>query len=72
MAIPDPDQPDTELRASFQALADALEQLRRDNPGDSRLDTLSMGMSGDLDLAIEEGATWVRIGTAIFGARDGQ
>ncbi|HEA25659.1 MAG TPA: YggS family pyridoxal phosphate enzyme, partial [Ectothiorhodospiraceae bacterium] len=33
------------------------------------LDTLSMGMSGDLDAAIAEGATMVRIGTALFGAR---
>ncbi|MDI7027951.1 hypothetical protein QMO31_33560, partial [Pseudomonas aeruginosa] len=34
------------------------------------LDTLSMGMSDDLEAAIGEGATWVRIGTALFGARD--
>jgi hypothetical protein len=34
------------------------------------LDTLSMGMSQDLEAAIAEGATWVRIGTALFGARD--
>jgi uncharacterized pyridoxal phosphate-containing UPF0001 family protein len=34
------------------------------------LDTLSMGMSHDLEAAIAEGATWVRIGTALFGARD--
>ena len=33
-------------------------------------DTLSMGISADLDVALEEGATLVRIGTAIFGARD--
>jgi uncharacterized pyridoxal phosphate-containing UPF0001 family protein len=34
------------------------------------LDTLSMGMSHDLESAIAQGATWVRIGTALFGARD--
>jgi uncharacterized pyridoxal phosphate-containing UPF0001 family protein len=34
------------------------------------LDTLSMGMSHDLEAAIAQGATWVRIGTALFGARD--
>ncbi|MNO08600.1 hypothetical protein D3C81_2313360 [compost metagenome] len=34
------------------------------------LDTLSMGMSHDLEAAISQGATWVRIGTALFGARD--
>jgi len=74
MAIPDPDQPDADLRASFQKLADALQSLRRENsdsktPG-TALDTLSIGMSADLEVAIEAGATWVRIGTAVFGARD--
>ncbi|RXT78967.1 YggS family pyridoxal phosphate enzyme, partial [Pseudomonas syringae] len=34
------------------------------------LDTLSMGMSHDLEAAVAQGATWVRIGTALFGARD--
>jgi hypothetical protein len=34
------------------------------------MDELSMGMSNDFEVAIEEGATWVRVGTAIFGARD--
>ena len=33
------------------------------------MDALSMGMTGDFEAAVEEGATWVRIGTAIFGAR---
>ena len=37
---------------------------------DLPLDTLSMGMSHDLESAIAQGATWVRIGTALFGARD--
>jgi len=37
---------------------------------DLGLDTLSMGMSHDLEAAIAQGATWVRIGTALFGARD--
>ena len=36
------------------------------------LDTLSIGMSADLEAAIAEGATWVRIGTAIFGSRPGK
>jgi len=70
MAIPDPDQPEADLRASFDRLADALAALSRDNPGSDDLDTLSMGMSADLELAIEAGATWVRVGTAVFGARD--
>jgi pyridoxal phosphate enzyme (YggS family) len=70
MAIPDPDQSDADLRASFQKLADALDRLRSENPDSDSLDTLSMGMSGDLETAIEAGATQVRIGTAIFGPRD--
>ncbi len=69
MAIPDPDQPEGELRQSFRALANALQQLKADYPGVGPLDTLSMGMSDDLDMAIAEGATWVRVGTAVFGAR---
>ncbi|TGN38304.1 YggS family pyridoxal phosphate-dependent enzyme [Marinobacter confluentis] len=69
MAIPDPDQSEADLKASFQKLADALDNLRRDNPDAQSLDTLSMGMSGDLEIAIDAGATWVRVGTALFGAR---
>ena len=38
--------------------------------GHDTLDTLSMGMSGDLEAAIAEGATLVRVGTAVFGARE--
>ena len=71
MAIPDPDQPPASLRESFRALATALKHLRESHPDAEGLDTLSMGMSGDLEMAIEEGATIVRVGTALFGARDG-
>jgi pyridoxal phosphate enzyme (YggS family) len=70
MAIPDPNQPEDSLRNSFRALATALEQLNRQPGPRAPLDTLSMGMSGDLELAIAEGATLVRVGTALFGARD--
>lgn len=69
MAIPDPDQPEAELRSSFRKLANALKQMHQEAPGCGPLDTLSMGMSGDLEMAIEEGATWVRVGTALFGPR---
>jgi pyridoxal phosphate enzyme (YggS family) len=69
MAIPDPDQSEDDLRASFRKLAEALEQLKREHPDAENLDTLSMGMSGDLEIAIEAGATWVRVGTALFGER---
>ncbi|MEC7377834.1 MAG: YggS family pyridoxal phosphate-dependent enzyme [Pseudomonadota bacterium] len=69
MAIPDPSQPEAELRASFRKLANTLKALKSDHPDAGPLDTLSMGMSGDLELAIAEGATWVRVGTALFGER---
>ena len=53
-------------RESFRVLREAYERLRRDG---LPLDTLSMGMSHDYEAAIAEGATLVRVGTAIFGAR---
>ncbi|HAZ89503.1 MAG TPA: YggS family pyridoxal phosphate enzyme, partial [Marinobacter adhaerens] len=56
-------------RASFRKLANTLKQLRSDHPDAGPLDTLSIGMSGDLEVAIAEGATWVRVGTALFGKR---
>lgn len=66
MAIPEPDpDPDTQ-RAPHRALAQLLYDL---NAGGLALDTLSMGMSADLEAAILEGATIVRVGTAIFGTR---
>ncbi len=46
-----------------------LRELRDAHGGAARLPTLSMGMTDDLEVAIEEGATLVRVGTAIFGAR---
>lgn len=64
MAIPEPTEDVTAQHAAFAR----LRQLRDDLALD--LDTLSMGMSHDLEAAIAEGATWVRIGTALFGARD--
>lgn len=64
MAIPEP----TDDVAAQHAAFAHLRQLRDDLALD--LDTLSMGMSHDLEAAIAEGATWVRIGTALFGARD--
>ena len=64
MAIPEPTD---DIAAQHAAFA-RLRQLRDDL--DLQLDTLSMGMSHDLEAAIAEGATWVRIGTALFGARD--
>ncbi|UTV28143.1 YggS family pyridoxal phosphate-dependent enzyme [Photobacterium atrarenae] len=57
---------DSQLTA-FRALAGAQQKLQAKHP---QLDTLSMGMSGDMEAAIAAGSTIVRIGTAIFGARD--
>jgi pyridoxal phosphate enzyme (YggS family) len=66
MCVPPP-QPDVHsARAIFARLRGLLEEL---NAGGLKLDTLSMGMSGDFESAIAEGATLVRIGTAIFGSR---
>ncbi len=66
MAIPAPCNDPEAQRLPFRALREALETL---NQNGFHLDTLSMGMSGDLDAAIAEGATMVRIGTALFGPR---
>ena len=64
MAIPEPTDDPAEQRAAFARLRELQARLPYE------LDTLSMGMSHDLESAIAEGATWVRIGTALFGARD--
>ncbi len=66
MAIPEPTQDIALQRTRFALLRGLLEALRMDDPA---VDTLSMGMSGDMEAAITEGATIVRVGTAIFGAR---
>ncbi|OYD76361.1 UNVERIFIED_ORG: hypothetical protein BDU10_1436 [Burkholderia sp. CF145] len=67
MAIPEPAGDVEQQRAPHRALRELFEKLRAEG---LELDTLSMGMSGDLEAAVLEGATIVRIGTAIFGARD--
>ncbi len=67
MAANSPDP--AEVRACFRALRELRDQLRQEAIAGVSLDRLSMGMSGDFELAIEEGSTEVRIGTAIFGAR---
>lgn len=66
MAIPAPGEGLEQQRLPFRRLREALEQLNAEGLG---LDTLSMGMSDDLEAAIAEGATLVRVGSAIFGAR---
>ena len=66
MAIPEPASSEAEQRRPLRQLRELAEQLRAEGLA---LDTLSMGMSADLAAAIAEGATMVRIGTAIFGER---
>lgn len=66
MAIPEPHPDPERRRASFRALRELYEPLAARYPG---VDTLSMGMSEDYALAIAEGSTLVRIGTALFGPR---
>ena len=56
-----------EQRKSFSVLKNVFNQLRKSRP---ELDTLSMGTTQDMEAAIAEGATFVRIGTAIFGPRN--
>lgn len=67
MTIPEPSRDFDMQRLAFRALRELFETC---NAQGLALDTLSMGMSSDLEAAIAEGATIVRIGTAIFGPRD--
>ncbi len=64
MAIPEPTEDRTAQDAAFATVQRLQQGLNLP------LDTLSMGMSHDLESAIAQGATWVRVGTALFGARD--
>ena len=66
MVIPTPHADVEARRPAFRRAAELFETLRIAHPS---VDTLSMGMSDDLEVAIAEGATMVRVGTALFGAR---
>jgi pyridoxal phosphate enzyme (YggS family) len=66
MAIPEPSENYALQRSRFSQLRVLLERMNQEG---LQLDTLSMGMSHDLEAAIEEGATIVRVGSAIFGTR---
>ena len=68
MFMPAASLPADALRAEFRRVRHAFESLRA---AGYEVDTLSMGMSEDLEIAIEEGSTMVRVGTALFGARNG-
>ena len=68
MSIPDPVS-DEDLKRSHQTLRSLFNELKQAHPAPEIFDTLSMGMTNDLELAVTEGSTMVRIGTALFGAR---
>jgi pyridoxal phosphate enzyme (YggS family) len=73
MAIPEPTSDLLKQREAFAAVRDCFKQIQSSrlvDPGYQFFDTLSMGMSDDLEAAIAEGSTMVRVGTAIFGKRD--
>lgn len=67
MTLASPADDPEEVRPQFRLLRQLAERLRAENKAD--LQILSMGMSGDFEVAIEEGATHVRIGSALFGSR---
>lgn len=69
MAIPAPSPEPGRRREAFHRMRACFDELQHAHP---HIDTLSMGMSDDFPLAIAEGATMVRIGTALFGARPGK
>ena len=67
MAVPEASEDPLEQRRAFQQLGELKQQIEAQGIA---VDTLSMGMSGDMDSAIAEGSTIVRIGSAIFGKRN--
>ncbi len=69
MTIPPPTGTPEEARPFYQELCDLRDRLRRKGIDGLELAELSMGMTADFEVAVEEGATLVRVGTAIFGPR---
>lgn len=70
MSIPPMGEAAEDSRPYFAALRRLAERINKEHIPGIMLRELSMGMSGDFEVAIEEGATMVRVGTAIFGARE--
>jgi uncharacterized pyridoxal phosphate-containing UPF0001 family protein len=70
MTLPPPPETPEDSRRWFRQLRDLRDQWLNAGVPAPVLHELSMGMSGDFEVAIEEGATLVRVGTAIFGSRD--
>lgn len=69
MAIPPPTVDPSSARPYFRKLKELAKMIEAQHLPSVKMDELSMGMSNDYEIAIEEGATLVRVGTAIFGAR---
>lgn len=69
MTMPPYSEDPEDSRPHYRRLRELAEELRRKDIPGAEQDTLSMGMSGDYEVAVEEGATLVRVGTAIFGER---
>ncbi|MCU0588314.1 MAG: YggS family pyridoxal phosphate-dependent enzyme [Syntrophobacteraceae bacterium] len=69
MALPPYEEDPEAVRPYFRRMRGLLERLRDSSPSPHELTELSMGMSHDFEVAIEEGATMVRVGTALFGQR---
>jgi pyridoxal phosphate enzyme (YggS family) len=72
MAIPRSEQTVEKQKIAFNALHNLRDQINQTLDNSEKLDTLSMGMSNDLEAAISQGSTMVRVGTDIFGKRDTQ
>ena len=69
MTLAAPTEIPEQARFSFQMLRRILDETRSRHPG-LAIDQLSMGMSSDFEIAVEEGSTMIRVGTALFGDRD--
>ena len=69
MTIPQNNAAEAEQKKHFKAMSNLLVRVRGSSPQLATLDTLSMGMSSDLEVALQEGATIIRVGSAIFGPR---
>lgn len=67
MTMAAPDVEEAEVRATFERCRELFDEIRKTGVADGAFNLLSMGMSGDFEAAIEEGANIVRIGTSIFG-----
>ena len=72
MAIPPFSDDPEESRPYFQKMAKLFIDISAKNSDNIDINVLSMGLSGDFDIAVEEGATVVRVGTALFGKRNYQ